>query len=100
MSLREAVYARKSTEQNVSDDAKSVTRQVELARAFAEKKGWTVGAESVYVGDGISGADFVNRAGLANLLAAAQETPRPFDVLVAMDARPCGILLGAMSRRS
>ena len=35
MSLRAAVYARKSTEQNVTDDAKSVTRQIDRARAFA-----------------------------------------------------------------
>ena len=34
-----AVYARKSTEQNVSDDAKSVTRQVQRAREYAKRKG-------------------------------------------------------------
>ena len=38
-----AVYARKSTEQNgVPDEAKSVSRQVENARSFAQSKGWTV----------------------------------------------------------
>ena len=37
-----AIYSRKSTDQNVSDEEKSVTRQVEHARAFAKKKGWTV----------------------------------------------------------
>ena len=36
-----AIYARKSTEQSrVAEDAKSVTRQVELARLYAERKGW------------------------------------------------------------
>ena len=39
------IYARKSTEQNVSDEEKSVTRQVEHARAYAVKKGWTVAEE-------------------------------------------------------
>ena len=37
-----AIYARKSTEQNVSDDAKSVTRQVDNAkgvRRFARLDG-------------------------------------------------------------
>jgi hypothetical protein len=34
-----AIYARKSTEQDVADDAKSVTRQVENARAFAVARG-------------------------------------------------------------
>src|SRR5262245_34227795 len=89
-SMRAAVYSRKSTEQNVSDDAKSVTRQAELARAFAEQRGWTVDPAHVYVDDGISGADFVNRAGLTNLMAASRQTPRPFDVLVTMDVDRIG----------
>ena len=37
-----AIYARKSTEQNVADEEKSVTRQVERARDYATRKGWTV----------------------------------------------------------
>jgi DNA invertase Pin-like site-specific DNA recombinase len=38
-----AIYARKSTEQNgVADDQKSVARQVETARAYATRKGWTI----------------------------------------------------------
>jgi DNA invertase Pin-like site-specific DNA recombinase len=37
----------KSTEQNVSEDAKSVTRQLEHGRAFAEERGWTVIEEYV-----------------------------------------------------
>jgi DNA invertase Pin-like site-specific DNA recombinase len=49
-----AVYARKSTEPNVSEDAKSVTRQLEHARAFATERGWTILEE--YVDDGVSGA--------------------------------------------
>ena len=35
-----AICARKSTEQNVSDEEKSVTRQIEHARAYAKRKGW------------------------------------------------------------
>ncbi len=34
-----AVYARKSTDQNLPDEEKSVTRQVERARAYALRKG-------------------------------------------------------------
>lgn len=42
-----AIYARKSTEQNgVAEDAKSVTRQIEHAKAYAAKKGWTVAAST------------------------------------------------------
>ena len=33
-----AIYARKSTDQHVADEEKSVTRQVEQARAYATRK--------------------------------------------------------------
>jgi DNA invertase Pin-like site-specific DNA recombinase len=46
-----AIYARKSTEQDVADDAKSVTRQIENARAFATERGWTVDPSHVYADD-------------------------------------------------
>src|SRR5438128_1870637 len=79
-----AIYSRKSTEQNgIADETRSVTRQVEHAKAYAMKKGWTVAAEDcIYVDDGISGAEFANRPALMRLLAAVAATPRPFDVLV------------------
>ena len=59
-----AIYARKSTDQNgVSGDAKSVTRQIEHAKAYARRKGWTVLDAHVYVDDGVSGAEFSKRPG-------------------------------------
>jgi site-specific DNA recombinase len=77
-----AIYARKSTDQSgVSDDQRSVARQVEHARAYAERKGWTVADEHVYVDDGISGAEFANRPGFLRLMNALK--PRaPFQALV------------------
>src|SRR5262249_40900000 len=83
--MRAAIYARKSNEQRVADEAKSITRQVEGARAFIEKKGWTVAEEHVYTDDGISGAEWLNRTALNKLIAAARSKPRPFDVLVTLD---------------
>ena len=45
-----AIYARKSTDQSgVADDQKSVTRQIEHARAYAVRKGWVVAEEHIYV---------------------------------------------------
>jgi site-specific DNA recombinase len=85
-----AVYARKSTEQNVSEDARSVTRQVELGRAFAAGRGWTVADEHVYIDDAVSGADFLKRDGLTRLLAAATAKHRAFDAIVAMDESRIG----------
>jgi site-specific DNA recombinase len=76
-----AIYARKSTEQNgLADEAKSVARQIEHARAYAARKGWTVAEEHVYTDDGISGAEFVKRPGFLRLLNAIE---RPtFRVLI------------------
>jgi DNA invertase Pin-like site-specific DNA recombinase len=82
-----AVYARKSTSQEkATEEAKSVTRQIELARAFAERQGWTVPDEHVYVDDGISGAEFDprKRPQLSALMAAAHTKPRPFAWVITM----------------
>ena len=79
-----AIYARKSTDQNIADEAKSVTRQIEQARAYAVGKGWTVDEEHVYADDAISGAKFVKRPGFLRLMNAL--TPRaPFQALVMME---------------
>src|SRR5262249_38977752 len=77
-----AIYARKSTDQTgIAADQKSVARQVEHARAYAGRKGWTFADEHVYVDDGISGAEFANRPGFMRLMNALK--PRAaFQVLV------------------
>jgi DNA invertase Pin-like site-specific DNA recombinase len=76
-----AVYARKSTDQNLPDPEKSVTRQVEHATAYAARKGWIVDPAHVYQDDGISGAEFVKRPGFLRLMNALK--PRPaFQVLI------------------
>jgi DNA invertase Pin-like site-specific DNA recombinase len=77
-----AIYARKTTEQaGVADEQKSVARQIDHARTYAEAKGWTVDDRFVFVDDGISGAEFANRPGFLRLMNALK--PRaPFQVLV------------------
>ena len=76
-----SIYARKSTDQTgVAEEARSVTRQIEHATAYAARKGWTVPDTCVFVDDGISGAEFANHPGFVRLMAALK--PRPlFDVL-------------------
>ena len=65
----------------MADEQKSVTRQIEHARAYAAQKGWTVLEQHVYVDDGVSGAEFAKRPGFVRLMNAL--TPRPpFQVLV------------------
>src|SRR5688500_8863616 len=57
-----AIYARKSTEQQgVADEQRSVTRQIETARAFIVEKGWTIDDHHVFADDGFSGAEFDSR---------------------------------------
>jgi len=75
-----AIYARKSTEQHVSDDAKSVTRQIDNAKAFAASKGWTVDDRYVFIDDGVSGAEFDRRPGFVALMTALKA--RPFHALI------------------
>ena len=71
-----AIYARKSTEQTgVTDEEKSVTRQIEHAKLYAAQKGWIVAGEHIYVDDGISGAEFVKRPGFIRLMNTLK--PRP-----------------------
>jgi site-specific DNA recombinase len=80
-----AIYARKSTDQTgVSEDQKSVTRQIAVAREYAARKGWAVVDDYVFADDGISGAEFSRRPGLMRLLNALKPAP-PFQVLVMTD---------------
>jgi site-specific DNA recombinase len=85
-----AIYARKSSDQpGISDEQRSVARQVEHARAYAARKGWRVLDEHVYVDDGISGAEFANRPGFLRLMNALK--PRaPFQVLIVSEVSRLG----------
>jgi DNA invertase Pin-like site-specific DNA recombinase len=84
-----AIYARKSTSQDgVSDEKKSVTRQIDHARAYAATKGWTVDEASIFVDDGISGADFT-RKGFLRLMNSLKPRP-PFQVLIMSEESPLG----------
>jgi site-specific DNA recombinase len=84
-----AIYARKSTEQNVAEESKSVTRQVENARAFAVTKGWTVADEHIWIDDARSGAEFERRPGLVQMMGTL--TPKaPFQVLIVSESKSLG----------
>ncbi len=78
--LRAAIYSRKSNEDDATEELRSCTRQVERCREFAARKGWVVDDALIFVDDGISGAEFKRRPGLARLLNAAEA--KAFDVLV------------------
>src|SRR5712691_13555125 len=80
--LLAAIYGRKSTDQvGVSEEQRSVTRQIEHARQYAAQHGWLVREDCIYVDDGISGAEFVKRPGFLRLMNALKPRP-PFQVLI------------------
>lgn len=85
------IYARKSTDQaGMDDEQKSVTRQIEHAREYAVRKGWTVAESRVFVDDGISGAEFANRPGFVRLINSLK--PRPiFNVLIMSEELRLGL---------
>jgi DNA invertase Pin-like site-specific DNA recombinase len=84
-----AIYARKSTEQDVDDEQKSVARQVDHARQFATRHGWTVSDNAIYIDDGISGTEFKTRPNFLRMMAALK--PRaPFGVLIVMEESRLG----------
>ncbi len=82
--MRAACYCRKST-----DNEAGVARQVELAREFIASKGWTLDEAHIYADNDVSGVVF-SRPALNALLAAIRIKPRPFDVLVMMEASRLG----------
>jgi len=84
-----AVYARKSTEDARSEDAKSVTRQVEQATRYVEARGGAVLPDHVYLDDGVSGAEFRERPGLLRFLNVL-ENGKPFTALVMMERSRLG----------
>ena len=86
--MRAAIYARKSTDQHVAADAKSVQRQIDNARAFATKQAWTVSDEHVFVDDGISGAEFDRRPALQKLLRVIKL--RQFAMLIVSEQKSLG----------
>jgi hypothetical protein len=57
-------------DQNVVDEAKSTTRQIEHAKVYAVRHGWTVDSAPVYEDDGVSGDEFANRPEFVRLMNA------------------------------
>jgi site-specific DNA recombinase len=85
-----AIYARRSDDQNERDeDAKSITRQVERARAYAERNGWTIDEANIFIDDGVRGAEFTRRHGYMRLLNAIKPRP-PFSILIVSELSRLG----------
>ncbi|HMR79682.1 MAG TPA: recombinase family protein, partial [Polyangiaceae bacterium] len=83
--MKFAIYARRSTEEH---QAASLEVQVEEARIFLQKRGWTMSAPKVFLDDAVSRAEFVKRPGLHAILAAARA--KQINVLVVRDESRLG----------
>jgi DNA invertase Pin-like site-specific DNA recombinase len=79
-----AIYARKSTRQDRDAEDKSVTIQIENARAHAARHGWTVDDAHVYFDDEKSGAETTKLADRQRLLDAVDKGAT-FEVLLMRD---------------
>ncbi len=90
--LRAAIYARKSTDEKDRDaENKSVRHQISQAQAYAASKGWKVDDEYIFDDEGISGAEYVNRPGLARLLACLPKRGKPpFEALIMSESSRLG----------
>ena len=85
-----AIYARNPPNRTACvTTEKSVTRQIEHAKAYAEQKGWLVPDDCIFVDDGISGAEFKRRPGYLSLMNALKPKPR-FQVLVMSESSRLG----------
>jgi len=85
------VYARKSTDDSDrNEEARSTTRQVEHAVAYATSKGWTVDPAHVFADDNVSGAIPMHlRPAGARLLKALEPRP-PFQALIVSELSRIG----------
>src|SRR5688572_27830820 len=85
-----AIYARKSTDDSDRNaEARSTTRQIERATAYAEANGFTVDPRHIFADENTSGAEWKNRPGFNSLLAALEPRP-PFDVLIVSELSRIG----------
>ncbi len=76
--MRCACYARFSSDLQRQT---SIDDQLAVARRYADQQGWTVLDAHTYTDEAISGSSLQGRPGIHALLAAAETTPRPFEVL-------------------
>jgi site-specific DNA recombinase len=79
--LRCAVYARFSSEKQ---SPLSIGDQIRKCREYADRQGWAVLDSQIFSDQAISGTTD-NRFALRRMLAAANDKPRPFDVILADD---------------
>ena len=77
--IRCAIYARYSSD-NQKDT--SIVDQIRNCRELAARNGWVILEDHIYVDEEKSGTTVYGRDGLADLMAAAEAKPKPFDYVL------------------
>jgi site-specific DNA recombinase len=80
--MRCAVYARFSSD---AQHPASIDDQRLACQRYADRQGWAIGPEHVYVDEALSGMGVDHRPAYRGLLAAIGATVKPFDVLLVDD---------------
>ena len=74
-----AVYIRVSTDEQTELSPES---QLETIRAYAERNGYIIPEEYIYIDAGISGRSAAKRPQFNDMIAAAKQQEHPFDVIL------------------
>lgn len=74
-----AAYIRVSTDDQTEYSPAS---QLEKIRMYAAHNGYTLPAEYIFVDEGISGRHTAKRAAFNRMIAAARQSPKPFDAIL------------------
>ena len=83
--MRAAIYAGRSTEEH---QAASLDIQIDEAKRYIERKGWTVAPEHIYREDAVSRAEFKKRPALIAMINAAEA--KAIDVVLCRDETRLG----------
>jgi DNA invertase Pin-like site-specific DNA recombinase len=80
MSKRVAIYARYSSREQ--DGSTTIESQTLECKQYALSQGWQVLEDHIYVDEAKSGTTIEGRDAFREMIAAAQQKPRPFDVIL------------------
>ena len=80
MSKRVAIYAKYSSHEQ--DGTSTIESQIRECKEYALRQGWQVLEDHIYVDEAKSGTTVNGRDAFTEIIAVAQQKPKPFDVIL------------------
>ena len=80
--MRGGIYARFSSD---NQNPISIQDQILACQRYAERQGWDIPSEQIYVDEALSGIGIAHRPGYQQLLRALESSPPPFQILLVDD---------------